>query len=233
MKSVGDPSRRTGSTAVAPAAPNCLRTEDVPAVAALHMRAFETFFLARLGERFLRQFYAGFAEDPGAVTVIARADDGRVVGAVVGNLAPDQFFRRLLRRRGLRLALASLPAVLRDPRVAARTARAVTYRGETTVARAEGALLSSICVDPEVEGSGYGRWLIDQWWCRARERGARSAYLTTDADGNDRVNDFYRRAGWTLLGSQVVAEGRRVNCYGVWADGRSSPGTGPEKPACQ
>ncbi|MFG2057324.1 GNAT family N-acetyltransferase [Micromonospora sp. NPDC048930] len=193
-----------------------LRPDDVRSAAALHLRAFERFFLSTLGEPFLREFYAGFVRDPDAVTAVARDPDGRLVGTVVGTVAPELFFRRLLRQRGPRLALASVPAVLRRPAVALRVLRGVAYRGGVPV-ETRGALLSSICVDPEAEHGGHGRRLIDAWWREVRRRGVTSAYLTTDADGNDRVNDFYRRAGWTLRGSWATREGRRMNCYGISA----------------
>ncbi|SCL31887.1 Acetyltransferase (GNAT) family protein [Micromonospora pallida] len=193
-----------------------LTRADVTEAADLHLRAFPRFFLATLGAPFLRQFYAGFVDDPDAVTVVSRDPDGRLLGVVVGTLAPDRFFRRLLRRRGLRLAVAAVRPALRDPRAVGRLVRGVAYRGDVPVA-ARGALLSSICVDPAAVGGGRGRELIDLWWRRVRERGERDAYLTTDADDNDRVNAFYHRAGWTLVGSYATREGRRMNCYAVSA----------------
>ena len=57
------------------------KAADVPALAALHSRAFPDFFLSRLGEPFLEQLYLGYTSDPDAVVSVARARDGRVVGA--------------------------------------------------------------------------------------------------------------------------------------------------------
>ncbi|MFB9236881.1 GNAT family N-acetyltransferase [Plantactinospora siamensis] len=189
-----------------------LRRPDVPAAAALHLRAFPAFFMASLGAPFLREFYHGFVDDPDAVTVVGRADDGRLLGVVVGTLDPGRFFGRLLRRRGLRFAAVGALAAVRRPRTAVRLLRAVAYRGEVP-GDASGALLNSICVDPTAEHAGHGRRLIAAWWDRARERGATSAFLVTDATGNDRVNDFYRRAGWTLVDAYTTPEGRRMNRY--------------------
>ncbi|WBB81576.1 GNAT family N-acetyltransferase [Micromonospora sp. WMMD882] len=199
-----------------------LRPTDVPAAAALHSRAFPGFFLSSLGEPFLREFYAGFAHDPDAVTVVSRDGTGRLVGVVVGTVAPDRFYRRLLRRRGPWLARAVVGRALRDPRAAWRLLRGLTHRGAVPVA-AHGALLASICVDPTAGQAGHGRLLIERWWRAACEHGATSAYLTTDADDNDRVNRFYRRAGWTLAGAYVTREGRRMNCYTLVSSSRRRP----------
>ncbi|MGW0232036.1 GNAT family N-acetyltransferase [Actinopolymorpha singaporensis] len=193
-----------------------LQPEDVAAVARLHVRSFTRFFLTCLGERFLREFYRAFVEDPAAVTVVARDATGRVVGAVVGSVAPDQFFRRMLRRQLIPLLVASLLAALRRPTTVARLLRGLCYRGGVPF-RVRGALLSSICVDPVLEASGIGRRLLEAWWSAVRARGVTDAYLSTDAERNGRVNRFYQRAGWELLGSYRVAGGRRMNCYRISA----------------
>ena len=193
---------------------DALAMADVPAAAALHARSFERFFLTSLGEPFLRVFYAGFVTDPDAVTVVTRDDAGNVVGLVVGTVAPDRFFRRLALTRAPQLAVACLRAVARRPGTAVRVIRGLGYRGQVPVG-AKGALLSSICVDPVAEHTGHGRRLIEEWWRRVQMRGLTSAYLTTDADDNARVNDFYKKAGWTLVGDYATREGRRMNCYGI------------------
>ena len=189
-----------------------LEAGDVEAIAALHKRAFPTFFLSSLGERFLVQFYRGFLSDPTAVTVVARSVDGVPVGAVVGTTEPSGFFLRLLRRRWLGFALASAAAVLRRPAAAPRLLNAVRYRGEAG-SRVEGALLSSVCVDPGLQGQGVGRDLLAAWEGRAAQQGASAAYLTTDADDNDAVNAFYRARGWHLADTFATAQGRRMNRY--------------------
>ena len=85
-------------------------------------------------------------------------------------------------------------------------------RGEAG-SRVEGALLSSVCVDPGLQGQGVGRDLLAAWEGRAAQQGASAAYLTTDADDNDAVNAFYRARGWHLADTFATAQGRRMNRY--------------------
>lgn len=185
---------------------------DVPALAALHRRAFPDFFLSRLGEPFLRQLYLGYTSDPDAVVSVARAQDGRVVGACVGTTHPSGFFSRLLKQRFFGFLGASVLAVLRNPRFAPRLLAALAYRGDGPPGL-DGALLSSLCVDPEAQNEGIGRALDEAWCVRAAELGAQTAFLTTDTDGNDGVNRFYQRRGWQLSDQYVTRQGRRMNRY--------------------
>lgn len=185
---------------------------DAHELARIHKAAFPGFFLSQLGEPFLVQFYLGFVADPTAVIAICRDASRRPLGVAVGTTDPPGFFGRLLRRRFWGFMGASLRAVLKNPAAAPRLLGAVAYRGDIPQGR-EGALLSSMCVDPDQSGQGIGSMLIRGWVRRAHQLGARSAYLTTDAVGNDAVNAWYLREGW-VLHDQFVAHGDRpMNRY--------------------
>lgn len=189
-----------------------LHPADVDEAVSLHQRAFPEFFLSQLGTGFLRQFYSGFLTDPTAVTTVARDEQGRIVGTVVGTTHPSGFFGRLLRRRLGGFALASASAALRSPRVVPRLVKGITYRGEAGE-RVDGALLSSICVAPDAQGAGVGRQIIEAWCDSARERGATRAFLTTDALDNHAVNAFYTRRGWECTATFSTDQGRSMNRY--------------------
>ena len=194
-----------------------LIAEDIPDVARLHGEAFPGFFLSRLGTPFLRQFYAGFLVDPSSVTAVARSDLGEILGAAVGTTDPPGFFRRLLRRQLVGLALASVRAAMRQPSSVPRLVRAIRYRGDG--GSTEGAaLLSSIFVVPAAQARGVGSDLLTAWAKEASGRGAHEAFLTTDAEGNDRVNRFYSAHGWRVAGTSRTPEGRLMNRYAITLD---------------
>ncbi|MEO8094452.1 MAG: GNAT family N-acetyltransferase [Pseudolysinimonas sp.] len=191
---------------------DAMRVDDVEPLARLHRQAFPDFFLSTLGEPFLRQFYQGFLGDPAAVTVVLRDAEGMPCGSVVGTTEPAGFFGRLVRRRWAGFALAGARAVLSQPGATPRLVRALRYRGDAPH-DAVGALLSSICLDPSLQGSGEGGRLVAAWEAAAASSGARSAFLTTDADHNEAVNRFYSRHGWLLHGTYSTREGRQMNRY--------------------
>ena len=185
---------------------------DAAPLARIHQAAFPDFFLSRLGQPFLVQFYLGYVTDPTAVIVISRDSVGRPQGVVVGTTDPAGFYGRLLRRRFFGFAGASILAALKHPSAAPRLLSALAYRGGTPAGR-QGALLSSICVDPALSGQGIGTTLLNVWTRRARSMGAERAFLTTDAVGNDAVNTWYLRKGWALSDRFVAHGDRPMNRY--------------------
>lgn len=195
-----------------------LTAADIRPLAQLHRAAFPDFFLSGLGEPFLAQFYRGFLMDDTAVTVVARGADGSVQGAVVDTTEPAGFFGRLVKHRCLGFALASARAVVTNPKSARRLLRATRYRGGAP-AGSEGALLSSICVGPSLQGSGVGGRLVEAWTREVADRGLHTAFLTTDADNNDAVNRFYQARGWVLSEHLATREGRSMNRYTISLDG--------------
>jgi colanic acid biosynthesis glycosyl transferase WcaI len=178
----------------------------------VHLQAFPSFFLSSLGPHFLREFYASFLADRVGIGFVARSPSGDVMGAVLGPLNPQGYFKRLLRRRWWAFCLASVGAVGRHPTCLKRLLRAVFYRGEAPSGPVR-ALLSSISVSPSAQGHGVGKALVHRWVVEARRRGANGCYLTTDAEGNDAVNAFYRGLGWRLESAYITPEARRMNRY--------------------
>lgn len=189
-----------------------LEAAHLNALVSIHLRAFPGFFLCCLGPRFLKEFYAQFLADSGAVAVVATDETGRICGAVVGTLDPEVFFRRLLVRRWWAFSLASVRVLLQKPVLAPRLFRALCYRGEAPEG-GKRALLSSIAVDPARQGAGVGKELVKRWLDEARSRGARGCFLTTDAENNDTVNRFYLSQGWKLESAHTTTEGRKMNRY--------------------
>jgi GNAT superfamily N-acetyltransferase len=68
-------------------------------------------------------------------------------------------------------------------------------------------------VDPAVQGRGAGKLLLQSFLAEVRKRGCSGCFLTTDADNNNGVNEFYRRSGWLVESSYTTPEGRKMNRY--------------------
>jgi GNAT superfamily N-acetyltransferase len=190
-----------------------IKTEHIQQVVDVHMQAFPDFFLTFLGPRFLREFYASFSYEPTGIGFVAEDNEGGgIVGVVVGPLVPQGYFKRLLIKRWWAFCLASIGAVLKRPAVVKRLFRALFYRGESPPGP-QRSLLSSIAVSPKVQGRGIGQALVERWVEEVKRRGHIGCYLTTDANDNDKINNFYQKLGWKIESTYTTPEGRVMNRY--------------------
>jgi ribosomal protein S18 acetylase RimI-like enzyme len=197
-----------------------LSRDDVPEAVAIHLAAFEGFYLATLGSAFLAHYYDRVLSYPAGVCIGAFLDDS-LAGFAAGFIDPARFYQHLRAAR-LQLAIAALPALLRRP---ARIVRFLTNYRRTSAAAAAPhdpmctSELSSIAVRPGREGRGVGTTLLHAFTAEATARGARRIVLTTDAMKNERVNRFYIRHGFELAGSFTAPPGRTLNEYVMWVGG--------------
>lgn len=188
-----------------------LTNRGIKKVVDIHIQAFPGFFLTFLGPRFLKEFYNSFTYDSTGIGFVA-IENGEVAGVIVGPLNPEGYFRRLLIKKWHAFCVASVRAVLKNPKIIKRLFRAFFYRGQAPLGK-QRALLSSIAVAPEAQGRGIGRALVQRWAEEVKHRGGKGCYLTTDAEDNKKVNSFYQSLGWQVESTYTTPEGRLMNRY--------------------
>lgn len=187
--------------------------DDLPQTVEVHKAAFPNSFLTSVGDRFLHELYLGFLHDESSIYLVAE-ENGRLLGLAVGTTKPRDFFKRLLLRRWFAFLSAGFAGLLRNPvRVGKRFLFALIYRGETPPQLHGAALLSSIGVLPACGGRGIGALLVERFCQEAALRGSPSVYLLTDSGGNDAVNRFYLKCGFSLDGRVERQERRIMNRY--------------------
>ena len=185
---------------------------DLKRVVDIHLSAFPGFFLTYLGSRFLRELYAAILADSTGIAFVAQDAGGGLAGFVAGTTNPAGFYRRLIRRRLVRFAFASVAPLLRRPVIMTRLLRALSKPNEGA-APVGTALLMSLAVAGEYQGTGAGRDLTGAFIREAFERGSTGVRLTTDRNANDRVNAFYQSQGFRLVRTFTTPEGREMNEY--------------------
>lgn len=184
---------------------------DIEAVVRVHQRAFEGFFLTRLGPLFLAELYRSFAFRPGGVLRVLCNEDGSIVGFAGGALEPARFFHNLKKQKALVFIMRSLPGLFRSPfLVIKKLWYAAFYKGEQPSELASAALLSSIAVSPAMMGRSLGKKLLLDFEDVVRGRGVNALFLTTDKSGNDNVVSFYLNSGYSIESGFVQADGREM-----------------------
>jgi glycosyltransferase involved in cell wall biosynthesis/ribosomal protein S18 acetylase RimI-like enzyme len=209
--------RKHQSPAVVPgtAGASVVRTataSDLAGIVAIHQRAFNQFFLTRLGRTFLRRYYELVLNYHSGIILVSERH-GIINGFVCGFADPAEFYRSMWRNR-LNLALPALTALFRHPSLGAHMIQAVR-RIQTSATQGPRVWceLSSIAVMPEASGKGLGRTLLAAFLDQSWAKDAQCVYLTTDAEGNDAANALYRDVGFQHARRFLQTKGRWMNEY--------------------
>jgi ribosomal protein S18 acetylase RimI-like enzyme len=189
--------------------------QDLNAIAAIHQRSFGDAFLARLGCRFLLQYYRLVLQFPGGILLVAERDHV-LNGFAAGFLEPDSFYREMMQNRW-RFVWPLAVAAIQNPGLVGRIFsgfRLVRHaiRGPVDGLACE---LSSIAVLPEDSSRGAGTCLLRAFLETAWSRHAEMVYLTTDAT-NLAANALYRREGFVLVQTFHRGAHREMNEYAMY-----------------
>jgi ribosomal protein S18 acetylase RimI-like enzyme len=186
-----------------------LEAKDVDSVVEIHLRAFPDFFLSFLGYRFLREYYKSIVDFSQFAFVATKK--GRVIGFTVGIDSSVNFYRMILKSRGLKFAFAAVPAILKRPTTISRIVEAFWKRPPVEHDEVPTVNLTSIGVLPEMLGHEVGHLLIREFSLLASKKGFRRIVLETDAESNERVCHFYRKEGFLIRRSFATSQGRRMH----------------------
>ncbi|WP_417585587.1 GNAT family N-acetyltransferase [Nitrincola sp.] len=181
--------------------------EDVERIVEIHINAFEDFFLTFLGHKFLRLLYTGFISK-GVLRVAVV--DFEVIGFSAGTEQPDVFFSNLRKEKWLSFILAATPSLIKKPSlVIKKLYGAIFYKGDSVGRLKNSFLLSSLAVEPYLEGKGIGKFLInDLNEVLSEKRTSETIYLITDKNQNGSVLGFYNKCGFSIE-SEFKQSGQR------------------------
>jgi ribosomal protein S18 acetylase RimI-like enzyme len=186
---------------------------DLIGIVMVHQKAFGDFFLTRLGSEFLRQYYSLVLNYHSGIMLVSEGRQSALEGFACGFMDPPGFYRLMWdTRRNFVLPVVS--ALVRHPSLITNVLYGVQKLHASTGEWPERSCeLTSIAVAPDLTGNGYGKGLIQAFLAQAQSMDARCVYLTTDADGNDAANAFYRNVGFQHTRRFLQHEGRWMNEY--------------------
>lgn len=213
-----------------------LAHEDLPHTAALHKENLKLGLFPRLGRHFLSLYQEGFALSPHGIALVARREDGEIVGALFGTTSNAEHFRWVTRHQGLQLALAGSGAMLVRPRLAYEFTRTRLGRYTRGVARHMGlaaapplqgsgqgsskegpvSVLSHIVTTDAVRRQGVGRGLVEKFKTLARQKGVHRAVLVTEEGGMG--SPFFEKLGCRLVKRRKGQDGTLVREYKMIID---------------
>ena len=180
-------------------------------IAKLHQKEFSNFFLTQLGIPFLKTLYSCYIEDKYSGMIVAE-DDGELIGFIAYSNNYPKFYRDLIKHHLVKFAFCSLGAAILHPSFIKRLLGA--FKKSKEVEKKERYVeLASICVDSRIKGTGVGSRLIDYLKNIVDFNTYEYINLETDADKNEKANNFYIKNGFILERQFTTAEGRKMNEY--------------------
>jgi ribosomal protein S18 acetylase RimI-like enzyme len=167
------------------------RDGDAQVAADLHVVQISEGFLSLLGRGFLRRLYRRIVRSSSAFLLVAERQ-GQVVGFVAGAVDTGALYREFVLRDGIRAGLGAAGPIFRNWRQVVETLRHGTSQG---VSHGRGVELLSIAVDPDRQGQGIGRLLVDSFVDACTTTGNDSASVVVSSDNSTAIR-LYEQAGF-------------------------------------
>jgi len=191
-----------------------MQFSDVNQVVKVHLSSFQGFFLSFLGPKFLSLLYEYIVSSPDGAGFVFVHKENKIIGFVCGSTEPSGFYGRFFKKQWWQIILTILWPVLRNPGIVPRLIWRALHPPQASTNYGT-ATLFSIAVSPESQNKGIGKLLVQEFLSEMRRRGMRKVNLTTDKEGNEAVNAFYKRLGFRLSRSFVTPERRWMNEYSI------------------
>ncbi len=167
---------------------------DLSNIVKVHQAAFPYFFMTQLGESFLIEYYRIILRYEKGILLVYE-NDNQIIGFVSGFVEPDMFYNFLRNRRWV-LGIKVVWSVLKRPGLFKRVLASYGRTGDGREKIANVCELSSVAVLPGQSGYGIGQELVRSFLNQAEAFKASMVYLYTDANNNNRVNQFYSNLGF-------------------------------------
>ncbi len=187
-----------------------LSESDVKSVARLHQKAFKNFFLTKLGNKFLVEFYRAIMNSSDSIN-IGLFDNDELIGFAVGSRRGKFFYRNLLKKNFFKLIYSALVPLISNPRDILRLITSFSSIGKSNQDLNDVAVLLSFCIDSNHSSKGLGGILLKEFENSAFKY-SNAIALTTDADDNDYVKRFYARNNFELHNTYYQGK-RRMGYY--------------------
>ena len=186
---------------------------DIRSVVEVHLTSFDNFFLSSLGHNFLYLLYKSILEDKSGIALVYE-NQSLICGFIAGTDKPAGFYKRLIAKKLLLFAVASVPSAIKNPLIIPRLFRSLQMPSKVNINKNAGSLMS-LAVRPDTQGHGIGKSLVEEFLRNCSSRNLELVNLTTDAKDNVKVNTFYKNLGFKFMTSFTTPEGREMNEYEI------------------
>lgn len=187
-----------------------LRVDQSGQIAKIHLKSFPNFFLTTLGYSFLKTYYKSCSKSKEAISICAIDNETKkILGFAVGCLNSKGFYKKLIYSNLGAHFYQALILLCTKPLALIRLFKNLG-KGNILSDKGNYAELLSIGMSPDQSGLGIGQNLLAKFENKVRKKGVNTITLTTDADSNDNVLKFYKKAGYTVYYDFITFPNRKM-----------------------
>jgi ribosomal protein S18 acetylase RimI-like enzyme len=186
---------------------------DIDGIVQVHLQSFPNFFLTSLGKRFLSEYYNIYIQYEHIAFVVE--DSGNIEGFVVGTNSSESFYKDL--KSNIRHFLIPIMTNVLNPKLIYKIANrvySVLFKkrvNEELKKYKDINELTSIGVSPSDQKKGIGCILLRAYEEYCLNEKVKGIYLTTDAESNDSVLNFYKKSGFEIDLTFYQGEERKMH----------------------
>jgi len=180
---------------------------DINTITEIHLKAFQGFFLEKMGPMFLRNYYKHTLSYQHTIALVIEGSDKEIMGFCVGYKYPNNFYK-YFKKNSFKFIPSILVGLIKNPTILIDIIKNVfrvnNYSNEASnIDKFE---LASIGVKNNKKG--IGSILIKEFISEVNAVDKVDIVLTTDKYNNDKVHIFYQKHGF--MPSKDITRGQRV-----------------------
>ncbi|ARV15107.1 GNAT family N-acetyltransferase [Polaribacter sp. SA4-12] len=180
-------------------------------IAEIHLNSFKGFFLTTLGFSFLKAYYKTCARSKDAISICAiDSDTEQLLGFSVGCYHSKGFNKKLILSNLRIYSYQSIILLFTKPLALVRLFKNLGKGDDVIKDDGNYAELLSIGVLPDKNGLGIGKKLLVEFEAEVIKKGVNKITLTTDADVNENVLQFYKKSGYKVFYDFVTYPNRKM-----------------------
>lgn len=178
-------------------------------IAAIHLVAFDGFFLSELGSGFLKMYYNTTRKNERGI-LLGCYENNQLMGFCAATSLSAGFNSYLVKKNIIPFSITGLKLLFSKPKALIRLLKNFTKSDDTIVDDGKYAELLSIGVSPSAQGKGVGRILLTTLEEHLKEKHVELLSLTTDFFDNEKTLNFYKGMNYEIMYEFITYPNRKM-----------------------
>ncbi|NVO60947.1 GNAT family N-acetyltransferase [Photobacterium damselae] len=186
--------------------------EDLHSIVEIHLLAFKSFFLSKLGYEFIYQYYQMYIDNH-EIILVAVNDENKVVGFICGLENSNYFYKKMKSEWYRFISVKFVLNSFKLFKMVFKKIKSLFFINKINPINYPSCSneLTSISVIPEYSGCGVGKQLLTEYIHKVRNnKKSKNIVLTTDFYHNDNVINFYKKNGFNIYTDFCQSENRKM-----------------------